>query len=369
MIVGVPREIKENEGRVSMVPSGVSAFIAHGHTVLVEQGAGLGSGIPDAAYRSAGATLVRQAKSIWARADMIVKVKEPLGNELKWMRAGQILYTYLHLASNEALTRTLVEKKVVGMAYETIQTSDGGLPLLVPMSEVAGRLAIQKGAFCLEAASKGRGILLSGVSGVKPGKVVILGAGVSGSNACQVAVGIGAHVTVLDLNPQRLRYLHDIMGGGVTTIMSNAATIAEEVTEADLVIGSVLIPGARAPRLVTRELVKRMKPGAAIVDIAIDQGGCCETSRPTSHHDPIYHVNGVVHYCVANMPGAVPRTATYALTNVTLGYGLAIADKGIERAMEDDPSLRKGLNLYHGKITYRAVADAFKMDWHDMGEN
>jgi alanine dehydrogenase len=332
----------------------------------VEQGAGLGSGIPDAAYRAAGAKMVKRAKSVWEHADMLIKVKEPLGDELKWMRPGQILYTYLHLASNKALTHALVEKKIVGMAYETIQTPDGTLPLLVPMSEVAGRLAIQKGAFCLEASSKGCGILLSGVSGVKPGKVVILGAGVSGSNACQVAAGIGAHVTVLDVNPQRLRYLHDIMGGGVTTIMSNTATIAEEVTNADLVIGSVLIPGARTPRLITKDLVKRMKPGSAIVDIAIDQGGCCETSRPTSHHDPIYHVNGVVHYCVANMPGAVPRTATYALTNVTLGYGLAIADKGIERAIEEDPSLRKGLNLYHGRIACKAVADSFKLDWYDI---
>ena len=368
MIVGVPREIKQDEGRVAIVPSGVSAFIAHGHTVLVERGAGLGSGIPDAAYRAAGAKIVKQAKSVWERADMVMKVKEPLGDELKWIQSGQILYTYLHLASNEALTRALVDKKIVGMAYETIQTADGALPLLVPMSEVAGRLSIQKGAFCLEAASKGCGILLSGVSGVKPGKVVILGAGVSGGNACQVAVGIGAHVTVLDVNTQRLRYLHDVMGRGVTTIMSNTATIADEVTQADLVIGSVLIPGARAPRLISKDLVKRMKPGSAIVDIAIDQGGCCETSRPTSHHDPIYHVNGVVHYCVANMPGAVPRTATYALTNVTLGYGLVIANKGIEQAMEEVPALRKGLNLYHGKITYKAVADAFNMDWHSLGE-
>ncbi len=362
MVVGVPKEIKPDEGRVAMVPSGVTAFITHGHKVLVEKGAGVNSGIPDAAYRSAGAQIVNRAKEIWARADMVIKVKEPLGDELKWMRPGQILYTYLHLASNEKLTRTLVERKIVGVAYETIQTADGALPLLVPMSEVAGRLSIQKGAFCLEAGSKGRGILLSGVSGVKPAKVVILGAGVAGSNACQIAVGIGAHVTVVDVNPQRLRYLHDITGGHVTTVMSNTATIADEVTQADLVIGSVLIPGARAPRLVTKKLVRQMKPGSAVVDIAIDQGGCFETSHPTSHHDPIYHVHDVVHYCVANMPGAVPRTATYALTNVTLGYGLAIANKGVDRAMEEDPALRKGLNLYHGKIMYKAVAEALHMD-------
>lgn len=367
MIVGVPREIKENEGRVSVVPSGVAAFVGHGHTVLVEQGAGLGSGIPDAAYRDAGAQLVKQAKAVWDRADMIVKVKEPLGNELKWARAGQILYTYLHLASNENLTRALIQRKVIGMAYETIQTADGALPLLVPMSEVAGRLSLQKGAFCLEAGCKGMGILLSGVSGVKPAKVVVLGAGVAGTNACQMAAGVGAHVSILDINPKRLRYLNEIMGGRVTTIMSNPGSVADEVEHADLVIGSVLIPGAVAPRLVTKALVKRMKPGSAIVDIAIDQGGCCETSKPTTHTDPIYHVNDVVHYCVANMPGAVPRTSTYALTNVTLGYGLAIANKGIERAMQDDPALRKGLNLYNGKVTYKAVADAFKLDCYDMG--
>jgi alanine dehydrogenase len=366
MIVGVPKEIKEDEGRVAIVPSGVAAFVAHGHTVLVERAAGLGSGIPDAAYRAAGARIVKQPQTLWERGDLIIKVKEPLRDELKWIRPGQILYTYLHLASNEALTRTLVERKIVGVAYETIQTADGTLPLLVPMSEVAGRLCIQKGAFCLEAGAKGRGILLSGVSGVKPGKVVILGAGVAGTNACQVAAGIGAHVSVLDVNPQRLRYLHDIMRGHVTTIMSNAATIADEITQADLVIGSVLIPGARTPRLISKDLVKRMKPGSAIIDIAIDQGGCCETSRPTSHHDPIYHVHEVVHYCVPNMPGAVPRTATYALTNVTLGYGLAIADKGLERAVKEDPALRKGVNLYYGKVTYKAVAEAFKMDCHEL---
>ncbi|MCX5757107.1 MAG: alanine dehydrogenase, partial [Candidatus Hydrogenedentes bacterium] len=265
MVIGVPKEIKTDEARVSMVPSGVAAFVAHGHTVLVQAGAGVGSGIPDAAYREAGAQIVKQAKAVWERAGMIVKVKEPLDDELKWTKPGQILYTYLHLASNEPLTRALVAKKVVGIAYETIQTADGALPLLVPMSEVAGRLSIQKGAFCLEAGNKGRGILLSGVSGVKPANVVILGAGVSGSNACQIAVGVGAHVSVLDINPQRLRYLHDITGGHVTTLMSNAATVAEEVVQADLVIGSVLITGARAPRLVSKDLVKRMKPGSAIV--------------------------------------------------------------------------------------------------------
>jgi len=365
MIVGVPREIKADEGRVGMVPSGVAAFVARGHSILLEKGAGRGSGIPDAAYRESGARIVGKAETIWKRAEMIVKVKEPLGDELTWMRRGQIVYAYLHLASNELLTRTLLKKGIVGVAYETIQLEDGTLPLLFPMSEVAGRLAVQKGAHCLEATSGGSGILLSGVSGVKPANVVILGAGVAGANACYVANGMGAHVTVLDINTARLRYLHDITGGHVTTVMSNQATISQEVEQADLVIGTVLIPGARTPRLVSRELVKRMRPGSALVDISIDQGGCCETSRPTTHHDPIYQVNDVVHYCVANMPGAVPRTSTYALTNVTLSYGLNIADHGLEPAMARDPALKRGLNLAGGRVTYKAVADAFGMDYSE----
>lgn len=366
MIVGVPKEIKPDENRVALLESGVAAFTAHGHKVLVEKGAGVGSAIPDQAYRHAGATIVKTAKAVWDRADMVMKVKEPLGNELKWMRAGQIIYTYLHLASNETLTRALAKKKVTGVAYETIQLPDGTLPLLVPMSEVAGRLAVQKGAQCLEAGSQGRGILLSGVSGVKPANVVIIGGGVAGTNACQVSVGMGARVTVIDINPLRLSYLQDIMHGNVTTVMSNHANIEEEVMAADLVLGTVLIPGARAPQLIQRDMVRRMKPGSAIVDIAIDQGGCCATSRPTTHRDPIFHKYDVVHYCVGNMPGAVPRTATYALTNVTLGYGLDIADKGIERAIEEDATLKKGINTYGGAVTYQAVADAFKMECGEL---
>lgn len=366
MIIAVPKEIKTDESRVAMLPSGVAAFVAHGHRVLVERGAGIGSGVPDQAYRDAGAELVDDARTLWEQGEMVVKVKEPLGDELDWMREGQILYTYLHLASSEALTRTLLDRKVVGVAYETIQLPDGSLPLLAPMSEVAGRLSIQKGAQCLEATSKGIGILLSGVSGVKPANVLVLGAGISGTNACQIAVGMGAHVTVLDVNPARLRYLNDIMGGRLTTVMSNRASVAEELAQADLVIGAVLIPGARAPRLLSEDLIRRMKPGSVFVDIAIDQGGCSETSRPTTHSDPIYHVHDVVHYCVANMPGAVPRTSTYALTNVTLGYGLAIADQGIEQALADDPAVRKGVNTYRGKLTCPAVAEAFGMDWHDF---
>ena len=361
MIIGVPREIKPGEARVAMVPSGVSALVAHGHEVLVEKGAGAGTGIPDEAYRGAGARLVPKAGSIWQRAAMVVKVKEPIDAELGLMRSGQILYTYLHLASNEELTRALLRRKVTAVAYETIQLDDGSLPLLTPMSEVAGRLSVQVGAHCLEAPSGGSGILLGGVSGVKPAKVVILGAGVAGSNACQVAVGMGAHVTVIDVNPAKLRYLHDIMGGRVTTLMSNRANIAEEVCQADLVIGSVLIPGAKAPKLLTRDLVRQMKPNSALVDIAIDQGGCSETSRPTTHANPTYRVYDVVHYCVANMPGAVPHTSTMALTNATLGYGLKIADKGFEQAIAHDSALRRGVNTHGGQIAHQAVAEAFNL--------
>lgn len=291
-----------------------------------------------------------------------MKVKEPLGPELGWMRPGQIVYTYLHLASNRNLTDTLLQNKVTGVAYETIQLADGSLPLLFPMSEVAGRLSVQAGARCLEVSCGGRGILLSGVSGVKPANVVILGAGTAGANACYVAVGMGAHVSVLDINPGRLRYLHDIHGGHLTTVMANTANIWEEVAQADLVIGAVLQPGALAPRLIPRDLVKQMRPGAAIVDVAIDQGGCCETSRPTTHRDPIFEVDGVIHYAVANMPGAVPRTSTHALTNVTLSYGLALADKGLEGAAAHDPALRRGVNTYAGRLTCPAVAEAFGLE-------
>jgi len=362
MIVGVPREIKPGEKRVAMLPSGVAAFVAHGHEVLVERAAGEASGIADAQYRHAGARIVQKPGSVWRRAELIVKVKEPVDEELDRMRDGQIVYTYFHLASTERLTRRLMKIGVTAVAYETIQRDDGTLPLLVPMSEVAGRLAVQKGAFCLESGSQGRGILLSGVSGVKPAHVVILGAGVAGQNACRVAVGMGAHVTILDVDPSRLRYVHDIMGDRVTTLMSNRATVGEEVESADLVIGTVLIPGARAPVLVTKEMVKRMRPGSAIVDVAIDQGGCCATARPTTHAEPTYREFGVVHYCVTNMPGAVPRTSTYALTNVTLGYGLTLADKGLEPAIAEDPALRRGLNVYRGKVTHRGVADAFGLE-------
>jgi len=365
MIVGVLKEIKADEKRVAITPAGVSAFVAHGHQVLIERGAGEGSGIPDEAFSAAGARMLPGAEDVWNGAEMIMKVKEPLESEFPLLRANQILFTYLHLAASEELTRGLAERQVVAFGYETIQRDDGSLPLLVPMSEVAGTLAIQKGAYSLESINGGCGILLSGVSGVKPADVVILGAGIVGTNACRVAVGIGAHVTVIDIDPARLRYIRDVMQGHVTTVMSNAANVDEEVTKADLVIGGVLIPGGLAPKLVSRDLVKRMKPGSAIVDIAVDQGGCCETSRPTTHRDPIFIVDGVVHYCVANMPGAVPRTSTYALTNATLSYGLELADLGYEAAIESNTALKRGLNVCQGKITHKAVADAFGMEYSE----
>ncbi len=358
MHVGVPREIKPEESRVALTPSGVAALVAHGHRVTVERGAGVASRFSDDAYVAAGAD-VADVATVWATADMILKVKEPLPEEIGRLRPGLILFTYLHLAADEALTRALVASRVRAIAYETIQIADGTLPLLAPMSEVAGRLAIQVGAWCLQATNGGRGVLLSGVAGVRPGKVVILGAGIAGSSACQAAVGIGARVTILDVNPTRLRYVHDILGGHVTTVMSNPANIEEEVLNADLVVGTVLIPGARAPKLLSRALFRSMRPGSAFVDVSIDQGGCAESSRPTSHRDPIYVEEGVVHYCVTNMPGAVPNTATYALTNTTLSYVLALADQGFAAAVAADPALRRGVNVADGGVWHPAVAAAF----------
>ncbi|HEY2389311.1 MAG TPA: alanine dehydrogenase [Candidatus Binatia bacterium] len=358
MRVGVPKEIKTDENRVALTPSGVAALRAHHHEVLVEHGAGRGSSIDDAAYAGAGARLV-DADEAWA-AELVVKVKEPIAAEYPRLRPGLVLFTYLHLAANEQLTRLLVERRVHALAYETIQLDDGALPLLSPMSEVAGKLAVQAGAWCLQATHGGRGILLSGVAGVRPATIVILGAGIAGTSACQVAVGIGAHVSILDVQPAKLRYVHDILGGHVTTVMSNRANIEEEVRAADLVIGTVLIPGAKAPKLLSRTLVASMRPGSALVDVSIDQGGCSETSRPTSHRDPIYVDEGVVHYCVTNMPGAVPHTATYALTNATLTYVLMLADRGIEAAVRADAALRRGVNVSDGAIVHPAVAAAFQ---------
>lgn len=365
MIIGIPKEIKEEELRVAITPAGVSAFVAHGHKVLIEKGAGMGSGILDKEYRKAGATIINASDVIWERGDMILKVKEPLKSEYSLIREDQIVFTYFHLAANEPLTHSLIESNAVAVAYETIQLDDGSLPLLAPMSEVAGRLSIQVGAQCLEAKNGGRGILLSGVSGVAPAKVVIIGAGIVGINACHVASGIGAHVSILDINPTRLAYVRDIMKGNVTTIMSNRANIEEEVLGADLVVGGVLIPGAKTPRLVTKGMVRRMKKGSVIVDIAVDQGGLFETTRPTTHDNPTYIIYGVVHYCVTNMPGAVPRTSTYALTNSTLSYALAISDQGLESSMVHNSALKKGLNVYKGKVTLRAVAESFGLDYED----
>jgi alanine dehydrogenase len=358
MIVGVPKEIKAEEKRVALTPAGVAAMTAHGHRVIIERGAGVGSSIPDGAYRSAGARIA-SATEVWGSAEMVLKVKEPLPREYALLREDLILFTYLHLASNARLTRELLKRRVRAVGYETVQLDDGSLPLLVPMSEIAGRLSAQVGAWCLEAQNGGRGVLLGGASGVRPGKVVVLGAGIAGSNACQVAVAMGAHVSVLDVNPARLRYLHDILGGHLTTVMSNRANIEEEVRGADLIIGAVLIPGAKAPRLITRRLVRIMQPGSAIVDISIDQGGCAETSHPTTHRRPIYVVDGVVHYAVTNMPAIVPHTSTYALTNATLHYAIALADRGLEKAIKQEPPLCRGVNTLEGQVTHEGVATAF----------
>lgn len=359
MIIGVPKEIKNGEKRVAVTPQGVDALVSHHHRVLVVKGAGSGSGFSDREYEKAGAKVVEKKEDIWNEAHMVVKVKEPLEPEFPLMRPGQIIFTYLHLAADRELTHRLMESRIVGIGYETIQERDGSLPLLRPMSEIAGRASVLAGGMCLEAVHGGRGVLLCGASGVPPAKVVILGAGVAGSNACKVAVGIGARVSILDIQPERLSYLHDITQGHITTFISNRMTISEEITDADLVIGAVLIPGAQAPRLVTRQMLRRMRPGSAIVDISVDQGGCFETTHPTTHEHPTYIEEGIVHYCVANIPGAYPRTSTYALTNATFPYVLQMADKGYEKAMEENETLRKGLNLIDGKVVCTGVAKSF----------
>ena len=369
MIVGVPKETKPEEYRVALTPAGTAALRAHRHTVIVERGAGLGSGFDDRAYRGAGATIMNSPSRVWARAEMILKVKEPQRSEFAMLRPGLILFTYLHLASDPALARELIRRRVSALGYETVQLEDGSLPLLAPMSEIAGRLAVQVGAWCLQARNGGRGILLSGASGVRPGKVLVLGGGIAGANAARVAAGVGAEVTIMDVNPSRLRYLSDLLSGGATTVMSNRATLEEEIPQADLVIGTALVPGARAPRLISRRIVRRMKPGAAIVDLSIDQGGIAETSRPTTHARPIYIRDRVVHYCVTNMPGAVPHTSTYALTNVTLSYALELGDYGLLDACKRNAALRHGLNTYDGNVVHPAVAGALRMSPHAPWEN
>ena len=356
MQVGVPREIKDHEYRVSLVPAGVRALVQAGHTVLAQDGAGLGSGIDNASYQSAGAVIVTDAAAVFRRADLILKVKEPQEQEIAMLRRGQVLFTYLHLAPQPRLTRALLDAGVTAIAYETITDGHGGLPLLTPMSEVAGRMSIQVGAFYLQKTLGGRGIILGGVPGVPPGDVVILGGGTVGINAAMMALGLGARVTIVDRSLPRLRYLDEIFRGQVATISSTTAYIAESARRADLLIGAVLVPGASAPRLVSRDMIGTMKKGAVVVDVAVDQGGCIETTRPTTHSQPTYEVDGVIHYCVANMPGAVPRTSTFALTNATLPYVLRIAGRGFRDAVRDDPTLRPGVNTHDGKATHDAVA-------------
>ncbi len=363
MRIGVPKEIKNNENRIAMTPAGVVNLVQSGHTVSIETGAGLGSGFTDDDFQNAGAQIVAAPDEAWS-ADMVMKVKEPLKEEFGYFREGLILFTYLHLAPEPELTAALQEAKVVGIAYETIQLPNGSLPLLTPMSEVAGRMAPQIGAQFLEKVYGGKGILLSGVPGVQRGRVTIIGGGVAGTNAAKMAVGLGSEVTVIDLNPERLRQLDDIFGQDITTLMSNPYNIAEAVRASDLVIGAVLIPGARAPRLVTEEMIKTMKPGSVVVDIAIDQGGIFETTdRITTHDRPTYEKHGVVHYAVANMPGAVPRTSTLALTNVTVPYAVQIANKGYKLACLENPAILKGVNTLNGHVTYKAVAEAQGLDY------
>lgn len=361
MIIGVPREIKDQEHRVALTTGGVESLVHSGHQVLVERGAGVDSGFADEQYIESGAQIVQAASEVWAGTEMIVKVKEPLPEEFDLMRPELLLFTYLHLAANETLTHCLLDQRVTALAYETVQRPDGSLPLLIPMSEIAGRMAVQIGAHFLEYPHGGRGILLGGVPGVRAGSVVIIGAGVVGTNAAQVALGLGARVTIIDINLDRLRYLDQVMQGKLETIASNRRNIMEAVRRAELLIGSVLLPGAKAPTLVTAEMIAAMSPGSVVLDIAVDQGGCIETIRPTSHTAPTYTVGGVVHYAVPNIPGAVPRTSTYALSNATLPYVAALANKGLARALADDPALRLGVNTYQGQVTHPAVAKAFGM--------
>jgi len=363
MLIGVPKEIKNNEYRVGLVPSSVRELIHHGHQVMIEHDAGRGIGIEDATFVEVGATIVKSAEAIFEEADLIVKVKEPQASECRQLRKDQILFTYLHLAPDPEQARLLQESGCIAIAYETVTNKLGGLPLLAPMSEVAGRMAIQAGATSLEITNKGSGILLGGVPGVAPAKVVVLGGGVVGTNAIRMAMGLGARVIVIDKSLDRLNQLDLIFGSKIITIYSTTDAIERHVLTADLVVGAVLVPGDSAPRLVTREMLKHMRPGSVIVDVSIDQGGCFETSRPTTHQNPTYIVDGVVHYCVSNMPGAVPRTSTFALNNATLPFVLALADKGYKTALLQDPHLMNGLNVFHGKLTHKAVAHALKQEY------
>ncbi|MCL7978377.1 MAG: alanine dehydrogenase [marine benthic group bacterium] len=368
MIVGVPKEIKANENRIALVPAGAEALVSAGHEVVVEQGGGEGSGFPDSAYEQVGARIEPDVDALWKASEMIMKVKEPIAVEYPRMRRDQVMFTYFHFAADQTLTQATLDSGVVAIAYETVQLPNGELPLLTPMSEVAGRMAVQEGAKYLEKTHGGLGLLLGGVPGVLPAEVVILGGGVVGTNAAKIAAGFGAHVTILDVDLNRLRYLSDVMPANVDTYFSNRHNIIEQIARADILVGAVLLPGAKAPSLVKREDLALMKDGSVIVDVAVDQGGCIETVKPTTHEDPIYVVDGVIHYCVANMPGAVPRTSTLALTNATFPYAMDLANKGWKRACDEDPTLALGVNAVGGRLTYAAVAEAFGFDSVPLAE-
>ncbi|MBL0082212.1 MAG: alanine dehydrogenase [Saprospiraceae bacterium] len=363
MIIGVPKEIKPSENRVALTPAGVMEFIKAGHTVFVQSTAGDGSGFSDAEYKKAGAKILPKIEDVYKKAQMIIKVKEPIAKEYKLIQKDQLLFTYFHFASYEPLTKAMIKSGAVCLAYETVESTDRSLPFLIPMSEVAGRMAIQEGAKYLEKPMGGRGILLGGVPGVAPAKVLVLGGGIVGTQAAKMAAGLGAKVTILDVSLKRLRYLADVMPANVTTMMSNEYTIRKLIKDHDLIVGAVLIPGAKAPNLITRDMLKEMRPGTVVVDVAVDQGGCIETCKPTTHEDPVYVVDGVLHYCVANMPGAVPYTSTIALTNATLPYALQLANKGWKKACEDNLELKLGLNVVNGKVVYKAVAEAFGLKY------
>ena len=366
MIIGIPKEIKNNENRVAMTPAGVQEMTRRGHKVYVQATAGVNSGFTDDAYRAVGAEILPTIEEVYATAEMIVKVKEPIAPEYKLVRAGQLLFTYFHFASSEPLTRAMIDSGAVCCAYETVERADRSLPLLTPMSEVAGRMATQEGCYFLEKPRGGKGVLLGGVPGVKPARVFVIGAGVVGTAAARMAAGLGADVTICDISLPRLTYLTDVMPRNVKTLMSSEYNIREELRHADLVIGSVLIPGAKAPKIVTRDMLQLMEPGTVMVDVAIDQGGCFETSRPTTHEDPVYYVDGILHYCVANIPGAVPRTSTLALTNATLPYAVQLADKGWRRAAQENPELALGLNVVEGKVVYKPVAEAWGLNYEPL---
>ncbi len=365
MIIGVPKEIKDNEYRVAMMPGGVKQLVHEGHEVWVQHGAGEGSGFADEDFEKAGAKIVTDAAAAWG-AEMVVKVKEPQPSEYSFLRPDLTLFTYLHLAADERLTRAMMESGVTGIAYETVELENGHLPLLQPMSEVAGRMSVQIGAYYLERMNGGRGKLLSGIPGVRPADVAIIGGGTVGTNAAKIALGMGANVAIIDINLDRLRYLDEVLGGRLATMASNPMNIAEAVKRADLLIGAVLVKGARAPKLVTRAMIGAMKPGSVVVDVAVDQGGCIETTHPTTHSNPTFLVDGVVHYCVSNMPGAVPRTSTYGLNNATLPYMVKLANHGVVDAIGQDPALAKGVNTFKGHITYPAVAGAFGLPWKPL---